>query len=70
MSKLNLTIILGLATVSKNGLEFNGKIYTNATMLKFHWFKTAQIEGQWEIPIFFNPCDLTEIMLFDISTLF
>lgn len=68
MEKKEPTILQGLATVSSCGLEFNGRIYSNANMIRHQWFELAAVQGSWQIPIFYNPERPEELMLFDFIT--
>ncbi|WP_010503542.1 hypothetical protein [Paenibacillus elgii] len=69
MSDENSPIKLGLATVSSNGLLFQGKIYSNSNMIKHKWFELAEKQGEWQIPIFYQPLDMSEILLFDLQSI-
>lgn len=60
--------MLGLATVSNLGLQFNGIIYSNSSMLKHNWFELAGKQGSWQIPIFYNPSDPSTVMFFDLDS--
>ncbi|MGM1044514.1 MAG: hypothetical protein ACQEXX_00045 [Bacillota bacterium] len=42
---------IGIATITAQGILFNGKIYTNRSVIKKRWFVLARDEGEWEIPV-------------------
>lgn len=68
MEKKELKIAQGLATVSRFGLEFIGRIYTNASMIRNKWFEMAAVQGSWQIPVVYYPEEPGEVVLFDIKT--
>jgi hypothetical protein len=66
---LGYKYLIGFATVSATGLLFNGLVYTNAKMIKYKWFEHAAIDGEWQIPIFYQPQDISKIILFDLNAM-
>jgi hypothetical protein len=60
---------LGLATVTSNGLHFNGLVYTCAAMVKKKWFEYAAVEGGWKVIILYDPRSLSNILIFEIESI-
>ncbi|MBB6021861.1 hypothetical protein HNR77_002956 [Paenibacillus sp. JGP012] len=42
---------VGIATITAQGILFNGRFYTNRAVIKKKWFVLAREEGQWRIPV-------------------
>ncbi|MGO4731159.1 hypothetical protein [Paenibacillus sp. 2KB_22] len=42
---------VGIATVTAQGIKFNGRLYTNSAVIKKKWFVLAREEGEWKIPV-------------------
>ncbi|KGP77730.1 MULTISPECIES: hypothetical protein [Paenibacillus] len=42
---------IGIATVTAEGILFNGRQYTNREVIKKKWFDEARDQGEWKIPI-------------------
>ncbi|KOY16706.1 hypothetical protein AMS66_09900 [Paenibacillus xylanivorans] len=42
---------IGIATISAQGILFNGRVYTNRAVIKKRWFVLAREEGEWMIPV-------------------
>ncbi|KAA8745352.1 hypothetical protein [Paenibacillus sp. UASWS1643] len=42
---------IGIATVTAQGIIFNGRLYTNSAVIKKKWFVLAREEGEWKIPV-------------------
>ncbi|MCG7381754.1 hypothetical protein [Paenibacillus sp. ACRRY] len=40
-----------IATVTAEGILFNGRMYTNREVIKKKWFDVARDQGEWKIPI-------------------
>ncbi|KGP81916.1 MULTISPECIES: hypothetical protein [Paenibacillus] len=49
--KLKLKAGIEIATVTANGILFNGRMYTNREVIKKKWFDAARDQGEWKIPI-------------------
>lgn len=49
--KNHLKADVGIATITVQGILFNGRIYTNQSVIKKKWFVLAREEGQWKIPV-------------------
>ncbi len=60
---------LGLATVTPFGLKFKEQFYSNTNMIKHGWFELAEQDEGWQIPIFYDPKDVSRIMLIDIDSI-
>lgn len=53
------------ATVTLNGIKFNGSFYTCQKALEERWFDRARQDGGWKVKISFDPRDMDEIYLND-----
>ncbi|MEK4439265.1 hypothetical protein [Paenibacillus sp. FSL K6-2862] len=40
-----------IATVTAEGILFDGRMYTNREVIKKKWFDAARDQGEWKIPI-------------------
>ncbi|MDM5277415.1 hypothetical protein QUF95_08470 [Paenibacillus silvae] len=40
-----------IATVTAEGILFDGRMYTNRELIKKKWFDLAREQGEWKIPI-------------------
>ncbi|OMD47267.1 hypothetical protein BSK56_13875 [Paenibacillus borealis] len=54
---------LGVAVITAKGINFNDLYYTNAKIIQLGWFERVIIEGEWRIPILFDPIDVSEIYI-------
>lgn len=52
--KLNL-MPMGTATVTSQGIKFNGALYGSKLSLKDRWFEKARNRGTWKISVSFDP---------------
>lgn len=67
MTKKTDTIEFGMAIVTPHGLKFQGRMFTNAKMIKNQWFLMSQLYGEWEVPVIFKPTETDTIALLDIK---
>lgn len=53
MERMNEKLKAGIeiATVTADGILFNGRMYTNREVIKKKWFAVARDQGEWKIPI-------------------
>lgn len=53
MERMNEKLKAGIeiATVTAEGILFNGRMYTNREVIKKKWFDVARDQGEWKIPI-------------------
>lgn len=58
---------IGMATVSAKGLIFNGRVYTNAAMIKHQWFEHAGKYGEWQCLVGYLLSTPEHIVLFDMQ---
>ncbi|MGF9696395.1 hypothetical protein ACMX2M_07110 [Paenibacillus polymyxa] len=42
---------VGIATITAQGILFNGRLYTNREVIKKRWFDMARNQGEWKIPV-------------------
>lgn len=68
MKNLNEQLQFGLAVVTSKGLLFNGKFYTNASMVKNNWFEQVESEGEWQIPILYQNSNQERLFLLDLQS--
>ncbi|MBE7680084.1 hypothetical protein [Paenibacillus sp. P13VS] len=40
-----------IATVTAEGILFDGRMYTNREVIKKQWFDVARDQGEWKIPV-------------------
>jgi hypothetical protein len=59
---------LGVAIVTARGLFFEGRFYTNSKMIKNKWFEFAAKDGEWFIPILYQPSNQETLVLLDVDT--
>lgn len=62
--KLNL-MPTGIATVTLQGIKFNGMIYASKQALKDKWFEKARTRGTWKVEVNYDPRMLDFIYIRD-----
>ncbi|MFB9327829.1 TniQ family protein [Paenibacillus aurantiacus] len=65
----NIKVEMGMATITAKGLILNGKVYTNAAMIKHQWFEHAEKFGEWQCPVGYFTESPEYIVLFDTKGL-
>ncbi|MFC0212125.1 Mu transposase C-terminal domain-containing protein [Paenibacillus chartarius] len=53
----------GLAVVTQRGIRFNGIYYGSEIALKQRWFTKARSSGLWEVPVNYDPRNVSNIYL-------
>lgn len=53
----------GLGVVTQKGIRFNGMYYGSETALKQRWFTKARSSGLWEVPVNYDPRNVSNIYL-------
>lgn len=53
----------GLGVVTQRGIRFNGIYYGSETALKQRWFTKARSSGIWEVPVNYDPRNVSNIYL-------
>lgn len=61
-----INVSFGVGTVTKLGLRFYSKIYTNGSMKNAKWFEHAEIHGEWNVPVVFDSGSTNFIALYDM----
>ncbi|RED52900.1 TniQ family protein [Cohnella lupini] len=58
-----------LASVTGQGIVFNGNVYTNVRMVSNQWFEAAEKNGEWFIPVLYKPENPDFLLLYDMDGL-
>ena len=56
---------LGLASVTCRGIVFAGITYSNAKLIKRRWFEAADKNGEWIIPVLYDPHNRDHFVIYD-----
>lgn len=60
---LPYVFFMGQAIIRKDGIHFNGCIYSCQLAIKEQWFRSADTIEEWMLPVYFNPNAIDFILL-------
>ncbi|MCR8633208.1 Mu transposase C-terminal domain-containing protein [Paenibacillus radicis (ex Xue et al. 2023)] len=58
--------ILGVATVTERGIQFQANYYSCPEAISRKWFEQARAESKWEVFVAYNTSDLSKILIFSV----